>query len=83
MFMHDEILELISEKKYTRLRRELSEIEPIDIALIFEELNEKELPIIFRILPKKLAAETFAELDSDMQQLLINAFSDSELKGDL
>ena len=81
MFMHDEILELISEKKYTRLRSELSEMEPVDIALIFEQLNEKELPIIFRILPKKLAAETFAELDSDMQQLLINAFSDSELKG--
>lgn len=79
--MYEEILELIAEKKYTRLRKLLSEIEPADIALIFEEIDEKDLPVIFRILPKKIAAEAFAELDSDMQQLLINAFSDSELKG--
>ena len=78
--MYDEILELISQKKYTRLRKILTEIEPIDIAIIFEDLSDKELPVIFRILPKEIAAEVFAELDSDMQQLLINAFSDSELK---
>ena len=78
--MFEEILELVKEKKYTRLRRELSELAPQDIALFFEELEEKELPVIFRILPKELAAEVFAELDSDMQQLLIEAFSDKELK---
>lgn len=79
--MYDEILEMIAEKKYTRLRKTLSETEPADIAVIFEELNEKELPVIFRILPKKLASEVFTELDTEMQELLINAFSDSELKG--
>ena len=79
--MYEEILELIAEKKYTRLRKILSETEPADIALIFEEIAEKDLPIVFRILPKVLAAEVFAELDSDMQEHLINGFSDSELKG--
>ena len=78
--MFEEILELVKDKKYTPLRKRLIELEPADIALFFEELEEKELPLIFRILPKELAAEVFAELDSDMQQLLIEAFSDKELK---
>ena len=38
------------------------------------------MPIVFRILPKDLAAETFVELDSDLQQYLITCFSDTELK---
>lgn len=78
--MFEEILELIREKKYTRLRRELSEMNPVDIAEIFEETDEKDLSIVFRILPKELAAEVFTYMDSDMQQLLIEAFSDKELR---
>jgi len=78
--MYQEIFELIKEKKYTRLRKILSELNPADIVTIFEELDKKELPLIFRILPKELASETFAKMDSDMQQLLISAFSDKELK---
>ena len=78
--MFDEILELIAEKKYTRLRKELSEMNPADIAVIFEEIETKDLPVIFRILPKELAAEVFAYIEPDMQQLLIEAFSDKELR---
>ncbi len=47
---------------------------------IFEEVPERDLLVVFRILPKELAAEVFVEMDSDMQQLLIEAFSDKELK---
>ena len=79
--MEDEILELIEGKNYTRLRSMLSEMNPADIAEILNEApSEEQLPIIFRLLPKELAAETFVELDSDMQQTLIEAFSDNELK---
>jgi len=53
---------------------------PADLALIFEEVSEKDLPVIFRILPKELASEVFVEMDSDMQLLLIKAFSDAELR---
>ena len=53
---------------------------PADIAQICEDIPERELPVIFRILPKELAAEVFVEMDPDMQQLLIEAFSDTELK---
>ena len=78
--MNEEIFELIGEKKYARLREVLSEMNPADIALILEDVPERELPVIFRILPKELAAEVFVEMDSQMQQLLIEAFSDTELR---
>ena len=78
--MENEILELIEGKNYTRLRSMLSEMNPADIALILEEVPKKELPVIFRILPKELAAEVFAYMESDMQQALIEAFSDAELR---
>ena len=77
--MEEKILELISERKFGVLKNKLSEMQPPDIAVIFEEAPEKDIPIIFRILPKELAAEVFVEMDSDKQQLLIEAFSDKEL----
>lgn len=79
--MENRILELIAEKKYTKLRCELSEMNPADIAQILNEAPSKEqLPVIYRVLPKELAAEVFAYMDSDMQQLIIEAFSDAELR---
>ncbi len=78
--MEEKILELIAEKQYTRLRSLLSEMNPADIAQILEEVPKKELPVVFRILPKEPAAEVFVEMESDAQQLLIEAFSDEELR---
>ncbi len=78
--MENIILELIEDKKYTKLRSILCEMNPADIAQILEETTKEQLPVIFRILPKELAAETFVEMESDMQRLLIDAFSDRELK---
>ncbi|MBO4433365.1 MAG: magnesium transporter [Clostridia bacterium] len=77
--MEEKILEMIEQKKFSALKSMLSEMQPPDIAAIFEEAPEKDIPIIFRILPKELAAEVFVEMDSDKQQLLIEAFSDKEL----
>lgn len=78
--MEEKILEFFEEKKFGQLKNLLSEINPADLAVIFEEIPSKDLPVIFRILPKELAAEVFVEMDSDMQQLLIEAFSDKELR---
>ncbi len=78
--MPEEILELIEGKQYARLRQQLSEMNPADIAAILEDIPERELPVIFRILPKELAAEVFVEMDTEMQQILIEAFSDKELR---
>lgn len=78
--MEKQILSLIEEKKYTRLRECLEELNPADIALILEEVELKDLPVVFRILPKELAAEVFVEMDRELQQHLIESFSNTELK---
>ena len=78
--MEKQILSLIEEKKYTRLRECLEELNPADIALILEEAELKDLPVVFRILPKELAAEVFVEMDRELQQHLIESFSNTELK---
>ena len=52
----------------------------VDIAAIFGELSEDALPLLFRLLPKELAADAFVEMDADRQESLITRFSDTELK---
>lgn len=79
-------VELIGGKQFVKLKSELQEMNPADIAFLVEELNsdgeigEKELILMYRILPKELAAEAFTYMDSDTQMTLINAFSDRELR---
>ncbi len=70
----------LSEKKYVQARETLVDLEPVDIAYIMETLPEDTIPVVFRLLPKELAAEVFVELDSDSQENLIKGFSKSELK---
>ena len=76
----DGIQEMMQKKEYKLLREILNDMNPADIAVIFEDLPEESYPILFRILAKELAAEVFVELDSDTQKLLIHGFSDNELK---
>ncbi|MBE6563398.1 MAG: magnesium transporter [Ruminococcaceae bacterium] len=74
-----EIEALIEEKKYSRIRAILQDMEPADIALLFEEFPDDETTLMFRLLPKELAAECFVEMDTDVQKVLVEAFSDAEL----
>ena len=74
------LIQLLDDKKYHSLRDILSTMNPADIAAVFDELNEARLPLLFRLLPKELAAETFVEMEPEAQELLIRGFSDSELK---
>ncbi len=76
----DEIEEMISRKRYTQLRDRLVTMEAPDVALLMQELEEEKLPLVFRLLPKEQAAEVFVELDSDQQEMLIQGFSNTELK---
>ncbi|MDD7651964.1 MAG: magnesium transporter [Candidatus Faecousia sp.] len=74
------ITSLLSEKKYPSLRDILVTMNPSDIAGVFNELEQDRIPLLFRLLPKELAAETFVEMEPEAQELLIRGFSDSELK---
>ena len=77
----EKIEDLVNRKRYTELRDLLLPLEPADIAILADDLDdEKTLPLLFRLLPKEQAAEVFVELESDQQELLIRGFSNTELK---
>ena len=71
---------LLDEKKYQTLKDLMATMNGADLAAVFENLDEDRTPLLFRLLPKELAAETFAELDPDVQEHLIRGFSDTELR---
>ena len=71
---------MLEDKKYATLRDILVTMNPCDIAALFTDLEEKQIPLMFRLLPKEQAAETFVEMEPDAQELLIRGFSDNELK---
>ncbi|MDD4291838.1 MAG: magnesium transporter [Clostridia bacterium] len=77
--MRYEIQELIEQKKYNEVKSLLEEMSAYDVAEVLSEVDDKEALIIFRLLPKELAADTFVEFDSDRQEAWIKALSDKEL----
>ena len=72
--------QMLEQKKYATLRDVLITMNPADVARLFADLGEDQLPLLFRLLPKELAAETFVEMEPEAQELLIRSFSDNELK---
>lgn len=78
--MTEKALALLTEKKFSQLKQLLSTMNPVDLAGILEEMPQDSLPLVYRLLPKELAAEAFAEMDNDLQEILIQAFSDKELQ---
>ena len=80
LILEKTIGKLLDEKKYPTLRDILITMNPSDLAGIFEGMEQERIPLLFRLLPKELAAETFVEMEPEAQELLIRGFSDSELK---
>ena len=74
------LVKMLEDKKYAALRDVLTTMNPADIAAVFANLREEKIPLLFRLLPKELAAETFVEMEPEDQELLIRGFSDNELK---
>ena len=74
------LIKMLEEKKYATLRDILVTMNPADIAALLSGLRENKISVIFRLLPKELAAETFVEMETEDQELLIQGFSDNELK---
>ncbi len=70
---------LLSEKKYSTIRDILVTMNPADIAAVFSGVEPEKLPLLFRLLPKELAAESFVEMESEEQEALIRGISDKEL----
>lgn len=67
-------------KKYQSLRDVMETLPAPDLAAVFEDLPTEKLPVLFRLCPKDLAADVFAELTPATQQQLIDGLTDTELK---
>ncbi len=76
----DELLSLCDEKKFAKLKDVFVDMNPADIAAILNDFPKDKSPILFRLLPKELAADTFVEMDSDVQAHFIKGFSDAEIR---
>ena len=71
---------LLNDKKYSTIRDILVTMNPADIAAVFAGVEQEKLPLLFRLLPKELAAESFVEMESEEQEALIRGISDKELR---
>lgn len=71
---------LLESRRYSSIKDILVTMNPSDIAAVFNGIESDKLPLLFRLLPKELAAESFVEMENEGQALLIRGFSDSELK---
>ena len=77
--MKEKILELLEERKYPEIATLVKDMNPADVAALLEELPQQNMPIVFRLCPKELAADAFAYMDGDSQEVLVQGFSDKEL----
>ncbi|HIZ59253.1 MAG TPA: magnesium transporter [Candidatus Dorea faecipullorum] len=77
----ERILEMLEERRFKELKEELeNNMYPVDLADLMEDFNQKQLVMVFRLLAKEEAAETFTYMDSDLREMLINGLTDSELE---
>lgn len=72
--------ELINEKKYVTLKKELEKLNEVDVAEILEPLDIHTSLLIFRMLPKDLAVDVFGHFSVEQQREFIGLVTDSELE---
>lgn len=79
--MTEKILSLLSEHNFGDLKPLLASMNEVELAYILEELSGAERVLLFRLMPKELAAEVFVELDRDIKEVLLSSLTDAEVKG--
>ncbi len=77
--VEDTIAKLLADKKYSTLKDVLTTMNGADVAAVFNELEPAMLPLLFRVLPKDIAADCFVEMEPEAQEQLIKGLSDTEL----
>ena len=78
--MNNELITLIQEGKYSLVRKEINEMNVVDIAHLFEELDRDKVVVVFRLLLKEIASDVFSYLSYDRQQFIIESITDNEIK---
>ena len=75
----EELNELLEGRQFRKLRETMSEMNEVDIAEFIEELEAEKKVLVYRMLPKELAADVFSFLEVDDQEHIINSITDYEL----
>ncbi len=79
--MNDQVfMDLLQAREYKAVRSILNVMNAVDIAALMEDLEERDLAMAFRLIPKDKAAEVFTNMDSDQQSALVEVFTEKELK---
>lgn len=78
--MKKKVLELLNNKKYNQLISFMESLNSADISLLLDELDSEDMVVVYRLLSKDKAVETFAYMESDAQKSLISVMTDKELK---
>ena len=78
-FSVDDLNRLLDEKQYRQLREKINDLNEADIAEYLEELPEEKRLLVFRMLQKDVASDVFAFLPVDIQEIIINSITDTEL----
>ena len=74
----EELEKLLLSKDYKALRKKMEDMNVVDLAFIMDEMEDEDSLKLFRILPKDMAADVFANLELDDQQYIISSMSDTE-----
>lgn len=74
-----DILQLIEQKKYVELKKELVDMNPIDIAEVMDEIDPYTTLLVFRMLPKDIAVEVFSKFTNSQQREIVSSVTDKEL----
>ena len=78
--MDEKLLEqLLEEKKYVKIKKELSDMNEVDVAELLDPLDPHTTLLLFRMLPKDLAVEVFSYFSTEQQLGIINSVTDKEL----
>ena len=79
-FNFEELCELLERRAIKELRERLAGMNEVDVAQFLSGLSPEEARLLFRTLPKQLAADVFPNLDSDVQQVILESATDGELR---
>ena len=76
----DIFVKLLQQRQFKAVRSILDVMNEVDIASLLSDLEDKELALAFRLIPKDKAAEVFANMDASMQSYLVEIYTEKELK---
>lgn len=80
MMDKDILVKLLAQRQFKAVRSILDVMNEVDIASLLSDLEDKELALAFRLIPKDKAAEVFSNMNNTMQSYLVEMFTEKELK---